>query len=65
MKLQVGKYYVSRGGDVVQIIEHDKHVSQGTADHPYSDDYGTTYTPDGFYYHPHDEDERDLIRVQF
>lgn len=65
MKIQVGKYYVNRGGSVVQITDHDKHANQGTDGHPYSDIDGTTYTPEGFYYHRYDEDERDLVRVQF
>ena len=61
MKLEVGKFYVNRVGDVIQIVERDKY---GTS-HPYSDLEGSTYMSDGRYREPYCDDDLDLVRVQF
>lgn len=46
LKLEVGKTYLNRYGDVIKII----HYNPDAEYYPYLGDNGVTYAKDGYYY---------------
>lgn len=62
MKLEVGKKYVTLGGDIVTIIEYDSNYKYDGVKYPYKGSNYHTYTEDGDLY-AGDKDEFDDLDI--
>ncbi len=58
MKLEVGKTYVNRIGELVEIVDNSNYT---TEDYPFAGSDGGIYTKNGFYYYGNDPVDYDLI----
>lgn len=64
MKLEVGKKYVTLGGDIITIIKYDGDYEYNGVKYPYRGSKHTTYTEDGdsFVGDEYEIDDLDIIK---